>query len=114
MRLLFLLFLVPFLSFSQSVQVPDEMDFMGMKIYIKGDAKTEIAASVASLKKNRTYFQAKLDRVDAYFPIIERIFEAENVPEDFKFLVVQESALISDAISKSNAVGFWQFKRESV
>ena len=113
MRVLFLLFLIPFLSFSQSVQVPDEMYFMGMKIYIKSDAKTEIAASVASLKKNRAYFQTKLDRVDAYFPIIERVFEAENVPEDFKFLVVQESALVSDAISKSNAVGFWQFKRES-
>lgn len=113
MRVLFLLLFLPFLSFSQSVQVPDEMYFMGMKITIRGDAKTEIAASVVLLKKNRAYFQTKLDRIDAYFPIIERIFEAENVPEDFKFLVVQESALISDAVSKSNAVGFWQFKRES-
>jgi membrane-bound lytic murein transglycosylase D len=113
MRILFLLILAPFLSFSQTIQVPEQMYFMGMKIVIKGDARSEIAASIASLKKNRTYFQTKLDRVDAYFPIIERIFEEENVPEDFKFLVVQESALISDAVSKSNAVGFWQFKRES-
>ena len=113
MRLLFLLFFFPFYCFSQTIQVPDEMYFMGMKIYIKGDAKSEIATNIASLKRNRAYFQTKLDRIDAYFPIIERIFEAENVPEDFKFLVVQESALTSDAVSKSNAVGFWQFKRES-
>jgi membrane-bound lytic murein transglycosylase D len=32
------------------------------------------------------------------------------VPDDFKYLVLQESALIADAVSVSNAVGFWQFK----
>jgi membrane-bound lytic murein transglycosylase D len=46
-----------------------------------------------------------------YFPIIERVFKEEGLPEDFKYLVLQESGLISDAVSSSNAVGFWQFKK---
>ncbi|MBS1542325.1 MAG: LysM peptidoglycan-binding domain-containing protein, partial [Bacteroidetes bacterium] len=29
---------------------------------------------------------------------------------DFKYLALQESALVPDAVSSSNAVGFWQFK----
>src|SRR5205085_9489126 len=45
-----------------------------------------------------------------YFPVIERIFIEERVPTDFEFLVLQESALIADAVSETNAVGFWQFK----
>ena len=45
-----------------------------------------------------------------YFPIIENIFKEEGVPDDFKYLSLQESGLISDAVSTSNAVGFWQFK----
>jgi len=39
--------------------------------------------------------------------------QEENVPDDFKYLVIQESALIPDAISSANAVGFWQFKESS-
>ncbi len=113
MRFVYLLIFLPFVISAQAVEVPDEMYFLGIKINIKNAAKQEIASSVALLKKNRSYYQTKLDRVDAYFPIIERIFENESVPDDFKFLVVQESALVADAVSKSNAVGFWQFKRES-
>jgi membrane-bound lytic murein transglycosylase D len=112
-RFLILLLLLPYFSFSQAVQVPDEMVFLDMKINIKNSAKDEIASTANLLRKNRTYFQAKIDRIDAYFPIIEKVFTEEGVPEDFKFLAVQESSLVSDAVSTSNAVGFWQFKRES-
>jgi len=113
MRILFLLFVLPFLSLAQTVDVPDEMVFLDTKIHIKNSAKDKIAESVMALKKNKTYFQTKLDRIDAYFPIVERVFAQEGIPDDFKFLVVQESSLVSDAVSTSNAVGFWQFKRES-
>ena len=52
----------------------------------------------------------KIDRMLLYFPIIERIFKEEGVPEDFETLAIQESGLISDAVSSADAVGFWQFK----
>src|SRR5690606_23803191 len=56
------------------------------------------------------HFNIKVERAKTYFPIIEKIFAEERVPDDFKYLVLQESALIADAVSVSNAVGFWQFK----
>jgi membrane-bound lytic murein transglycosylase D len=113
MRFLSFFLFVPFLSIAQTADIPDEMYFLDTKIYIKNSAKSQIAETVSVLKKNKTYYQAKLDRIDAYFPLIERIFAEEGIPDDFKFLVVQESSLVSDAVSTSNAVGYWQFKRES-
>ena len=62
---------------------------------------------------NRKYLLLILDRVSIYFPIIEKILKEENIPDDFKYLSIQESSLISDAESSSNAVGFWQFKSET-
>ena len=45
--------------------------------------------------------------------MIERILKEEEMPDDLKYLALQESALIPDAVSSSNAVGFWQFKKET-
>ena len=111
--LLVFLFAPCFLFAQEAITVPDEMYFLDTKIILKNAAKEEIAKSLVALKKNKAYYQTKLDRVDAYFPIIERVFESEGLPDDFKFLAIQESSLTSDAVSSSNAVGFWQFKREA-
>ena len=91
-------------------RVPSKMDFAGMKLRIMDDAREEIQKDVDALTASPKYFEIKAERARTYFPIIERIFREENIPDDFKYLVLQESALISDAVSTSNAVGFWQFK----
>lgn len=91
-------------------QVPSQMEFAGMKLRITEGARAEMQKQVNSLRASDKYFKIKLDRVNLYFPIIERVFKEENLPDDFKYLVIQESALISDAVSSANAVGFWQFK----
>ena len=54
-----------------------------------------------------------MDRAILYFPILEGVLIEEEVPLDFKYLAVQESSLTPDAVSTSDAVGFWQFKRET-
>jgi membrane-bound lytic murein transglycosylase D len=86
------------------------MDFAGITLTIRDDARKEIQKDVDALTQSPKHFNIKVERAKTYFPIIEKIFEEERVPDDFKFLVLQESALISDAVSVSNAVGFWQFK----
>lgn len=98
---------------AQVPQVPAEMEFADIKLKITEAARKEIQTHVNALYRSEKYFQIKLDRVNLYFPLIEKVFEEENLPDDFKYLVIQESALISDAISSSNAVGFWQFKKTS-
>ncbi|MCK5701752.1 MAG: LysM peptidoglycan-binding domain-containing protein [Cyclobacteriaceae bacterium] len=84
-----------------------------MKLTISEGARKQIQADVDALHRNQTYLKRKIEKVDLYFPIIERVFREENLPDDFKYLTIQESALVSDAVSSANAVGFWQFKEAS-
>lgn len=95
---------------AQTPTVPHKIQFAGMTLTIRDDAREEIQKDVDMLTRSPKYFEIKAERARTYFPIIERIFAEERVPEDFKFLVLQESALIADAVSVSDAVGFWQFK----
>jgi len=44
-----------------------------------------------------------------YFPIISERLQANGVPDDFKYLCIAESNMQGWAVSKSGAVGFWQF-----
>ncbi|MCC5932521.1 MAG: LysM peptidoglycan-binding domain-containing protein [Cyclobacteriaceae bacterium] len=99
---------------AQSVpKVPAVMYLGDLELNIKETARRQIQSDVDALHRHTGYFQRKVDQIDLYFPIIERIFRQENVPEEFKYLVIQESSLVADAVSTSNAVGFWQFKQET-
>jgi membrane-bound lytic murein transglycosylase D len=100
-------------SYGQSPQVPHKMRFAGMTLNIHADARQEIQKDVDALTSSPRYFNIKVQRAKTYFPIIEKIFREEQVPDELKYLVIQESALISDAVSTSNAVGYWQFKAET-
>jgi membrane-bound lytic murein transglycosylase D len=89
------------------------MHFAGMTLTIHADARKDIQKDVDALRSSPRYFNMSVERAKTYFPIIEKIFKEENVPDDLKYLVIQESALVSDAVSTSNAVGYWQFKAET-
>lgn len=86
------------------------MQFAGMTLTIRDEARREIQADVDALTRSPKYFNIKAERARTYFPIIEEVFAQERLPIDFKYLALQESALVPDAVSSSNAVGFWQFK----
>ena len=91
-------------------KVPSEIELGNLKLKITEGARRDIQKDVDALRASPKYFQIKVDRMNLYFPVIERIFKEEKVPDMFKYLAIQESALISDAVSSANAVGFWQFK----
>lgn len=110
-KLLFLLF--PFITAAQYHPVPQTMQFAGITVNFTEEARTIISNDVKSLIANRAFLRTKLDLTFLYFPIIETTLSAEGIPEDFKYLALQESGLLADAVSKSNAVGFWQFKKET-
>ncbi len=98
---------------SQTVKIPETMYFAGMKLTLSNGAREAIEKDYVSIMKSPKYFSSIVQRADLYFPIIEKIFNEEAAPADFKFLALQESSLQSDVVSKSNAVGYWQFKKES-
>ena len=96
---------------AQTPQVPKTIQFADMTLRLNDQARREIQLDVDALYRSPNYFQIKLDRVNLYMPTIERVLREQGVPDDLKYLVIQESSLIPDAVSTSNAVGFWQFKK---
>jgi membrane-bound lytic murein transglycosylase D len=105
-----------FLAFpaaAQTVVVPNNVYLADLHLKINEKGRQEIQKKVDALHKYPSYFKIKVDRADTYFPIIERVFQEEGLPDDFKYLALQESGLIGDAVSTSNAVGYWQFKKEA-
>lgn len=96
---------------AQIPQVPSQLEFADLTVKITPQAQREIQLDVDAQYRNPTYFKVKQDRINLYMPIVERELRSQGVPEDMKYLVIQESGLIPDAVSTSNAVGFWQFKQ---
>ena len=61
------------------------------------------------LTKRSDNLRRYMTRADTYFPMIERIFAEEGLPDEMKYLAVVESALVPDIRSRAAAVGMWQF-----
>jgi membrane-bound lytic murein transglycosylase D len=91
------------------IKIPSKMKFADMTLIITNDAKSRIAAKIQNLVSNEKLFTALLNRVTLFMPIIEKILKEEGVPNDFKYIPIQESAMISDA-DDTKSLGFWQFK----
>ena len=59
--------------------------------------------------RKRSYTQTMLERKDYYFPIMEEALKKYGLPDELKYLSIVESGLYPRAVSKSGAVGLWQF-----
>lgn len=95
---------------AQSIQVPEVVSFADQTLTLSQADKDSIARWAEPLTRNNKYLRSYVDRADAFMPIVERILAEEQAPEDLKYIVLVESSLTSDLVSKSNAVGYWQFK----
>ena len=84
-----LFFAVTISAAAQIPQVPHKMSFAGMTLTIRDDAKREIQKDVDALAQSPKHFAIKAERAKTYFPIIEKIFADEGVPDDFKYLALQ-------------------------
>jgi hypothetical protein len=91
-----------------SISLPDEMTFAGEKVPFEYfDVKEAFDRELLV----NTYWQSQtllfIKRANKYFPIIEEILAKNNIPDDFKYIVLVESELLN-AVSPSGAVGVWQ------
>ncbi|MBT9391751.1 LysM peptidoglycan-binding domain-containing protein [Hymenobacter sp. NST-14] len=113
-RLLLLVWLLlPLLGAAQTVPVPANLTLAGLRLRLTPGGRTALQQKVDALRRHPASFQARVVLADAYFPLIDRVFQQEGLPLDFHFLALQESGLQGDAQSIHDAVGYWQFKRES-
>lgn len=92
-------------------EAPKKIEFANIIVELDPAAQKAVNAEITNLlTPQNKYLELKLERMQWYFPIIEKILEQEDIPEDMKYLAVMESSLLPESISTSNAVGFWQFK----
>lgn len=97
--------------YAVSVDIPDTLYFAGERVPIENfDVYESLDKEflVNSYWHSQTILMIK--RAYRYFPIIEPILKKNNVPDDFKYLVVAESGF-SNVISPAGASGFWQFMK---
>ncbi|RYZ48615.1 MAG: LysM peptidoglycan-binding domain-containing protein, partial [Sphingobacteriales bacterium] len=59
--------------------------------------------------KNRKYTRRMLERENVYFPLFEKYLAKYNMPQELKYLAVVESGLNPKAVSRTKAMGLWQF-----
>src|SRR5215207_1693853 len=86
---------------------------------ISWDIDVRTFASHPRVQYYLSYFQgvsragltAFLTRGSRYEPMIRRRFEAEGLPGDLGYLALIESGYSNDAVSRSHAVGMWQFMK---
>ena len=64
---------------------------------------------------NEKRYKAKeiLGRTPYYFPFIEYHLKKAGIPEELKYITVIESAMNPYAVSRSGAMGLWQFTRNT-
>ncbi|GAB2960243.1 hypothetical protein GCM10027048_29820 [Hymenobacter coalescens] len=93
--------------------VPAQLPFAGLRLRFSDGGRAAVQQKVDALRRHPASFYTRVAAADAAFPLIERVFQQEGVPLDFRFLCIQESGLQGDAQSIHDAVGYWQFKREA-
>ena len=96
---------------SKEFIVPTTVQFADMELHLTPQARKRVQDKVDTLIRSKRLFQILLNRVNLWFPFIEQVLSEEQVPNDFKYLAVQESALLGNMISHTNDVGFWQIHK---
>lgn len=90
--------------------VPEEASFAGQKIELtRYDLRERMDRELMAFTYMHSTTMLLIKRANRFFPIIEPILKAHNIPDDFKYLMVIESNLNTLARSPAGAAGLWQF-----
>lgn len=93
----------------KAVKLPKYADFAGERVPLE---KYDIRERLDRELLVNTYWQSNglllLKRANKFFPLIEPLLAKYDLPDDFKYLCVAESALIN-VPSYKGAAGYWHF-----
>jgi len=96
-----------------AMPLPDKLEFAGETVPIE---RPDVRESFDRELLVNTYWHSNtllaIKRAYRWFPVIEPILKANEIPDDFKYLAVIESTL-SNASSPAGAKGFWQMLEET-
>ncbi|MCL9807797.1 lytic transglycosylase domain-containing protein [Flavobacterium luminosum] len=98
-----------FMNAKTDFEFPERLDFAGEEVPLRiPDVKERMDRELVVNTQMHGSTILILKRANKVFPIIEPILAKYNVPDDFKYLAVIESALVN-AVSPAGARGVWQF-----
>lgn len=92
------------------IVVPERVKFCDLSLTLDKGARTYIKDFIGKLRRSPSHFQSLVNRCDLHMPVVEQALDEAGVPQDLKFLAIQESSFNGGAVSKSGAIGYWQFK----
>ena len=90
--------------------IPDKLSFAGEKVPLeRWDVKEKFDREFLLNYYSQGSILYLLKLSNRNFPILSARLKANGIPDDFKYLCIAESMMQSWAVSKSGAVGYWQF-----
>lgn len=93
-----------------SPKIPEQISFAGEAVPLnRWDVRERFDRELLFNYHNEANVLFLLKLANRYFSTISERLKANEVPDDFKYLCVAESNLLSGALSRAGAVGFWQF-----
>lgn len=97
-------------STSYALAVPKQVAFCNENIDLRRvDVRERFDRELLAMNYMHSATLQMVKRANRYFPIIEPILKANNIPDDMKYLCCIESSLNPKAVSASGAAGLWQF-----
>lgn len=92
-----------------SPEIPSSVEFCGKEVDLtRFDRHERMDRELLSFVYLHSTSLLMIKRANRYFPIIEPILRENNIPDDFKYLMVIESNVSPIARSGAGAAGLWQ------
>lgn len=99
---------VPYMVTSPAI--PEQVTFAGQKIDLtRYDRRERMDREQMAFTYMHSTTMLTIKKANRYFPVIEPILKANGIHDDFKYLMVIESNLNTQARSAAGAAGLWQF-----
>ncbi len=93
-----------------SPEVPESMEFCGKTIDLRRyDRRERMDRELLAFTYMHSTSLQMIKKANRFFPMVEPILKEHGIPDDFKYLMVIESNLNTNARSHAGASGLWQF-----
>ena len=93
-----------------SVRVSGPLDFCGEPVEMDNpEVRERLEKELLLILWDRPQIVLWIKRSKRFVPIIAKLLQEHNMPQDLKYIAIIESALRPHAGSRKGAIGFWQF-----
>lgn len=95
---------------THAMKVPKQVQFCHESIDLRRmDVRERFDRELMAMNFMHSATLQMIKRANRYFPVIEPILKANNVPDDMKYLCCIESGMNPKSVSSVGAAGLWQF-----